>query len=422
VLRHEREGKATTASRESAQARLRDVLRQQRKRGRFRVLTRLRQGRVKPDLRCDSARAKRCRRDRLSPISCKAIGTVEVVREDATGRLDRTLNPSDLDDICSTTPTTLCEQVFESTGGNELLTRLAVWLTGGPFRILLILVVAWILSRYVRRAIARVVRRLVASDGRATLRRLQAIGIDVPERLGREETVQVQARRESRAVSISGVLSSSLRAAIWSIALIMVLGEIGLDIGPIIAGAGIVGLAVGFGAQSLVKDCIAGLFVLLEDQYGVGDVVDLGEAVGTVESVGLRTTVARSVDGTVWHVPHGEVRRVGNKSQLWSTAVVDVDVAYDSDLAGVRAILLRTATELCETEEWSDSVLGEPEVLGIEALGADGITVRTVIKTAPGAQWPLQRALREAFKVAFDHAGIDIPFPQRTLWLRNQEA
>jgi moderate conductance mechanosensitive channel len=143
--------------------------------------------------------------------------------------------------------------------------------------------------------------------------------------------------------------------------------------------------------------------------------------VGTVEAIGLRTTVTRSVDGTVWHVPNGEVRRVGNKSQLWSTAVVDVNVAYESDLAKVRGVLMETAVEVCSSMEWRADVLGDPEVLGIEALGVDGVSIRTVVKTAPGAQWPLQRALREAFKQALDTAGIDIPFPQRTLWLRNHE-
>jgi moderate conductance mechanosensitive channel len=355
-----------------------------------------------------------------SRITRWIVTVVRVKSIDVDTVLDARVEAS-VAEICGTERQYLCSRVFDASDGNESVTRFAVWLGGGPLRILIILVVAFVLSKVMRRVIERVLRRVGAANGRGTIRRLQAIGIDVPERLGRNDDAHIQARRESRAASVSAVLASTLGIAIWTIAVIMILGEIGLDIGPIIAGAGIVGLAVGFGAQSLVKDCIAGLFVLMEDQYGIGDVVDLGEAVGTVEAIGLRTTVTRSVDGTVWHVPNGEVRRVGNKSQLWSTAVVDVNVAYESDLAKVRGVLMETAVEVCSSMEWRADVLGDPEVLGIEALGVDGVSIRTVVKTAPGAQWPLQRALREAFKQALDTAGIDIPFPQRTLWLRNHE-
>ncbi|HSP30366.1 MAG TPA: mechanosensitive ion channel family protein, partial [Ilumatobacteraceae bacterium] len=185
--------------------------------------------------------------------------------------------------------------------------------------------------------------------------------------------------------------------------------------------AGIAGVALGFGAQSLVKDCISGLFMLLEDQYGVGDVVDLDEATGVVEKISLRTTVLRGVDGTVWHVPTGVVSRVGNKSQLWSVALIDVDVAYDCDLAAARAVILDCATQVAESDEWSAVVIEPPQLLGVEALGADGITIRVTIKVEPGAQWGLQRALREALKAALDDAGIEIPFPQRTIWVRRND-
>jgi len=201
----------------------------------------------------------------------------------------------------------------------------------------------------------------------------------------------------------------------------LIIGELGFDLGPFIAGAGIAGVALGFGAQSLVKDCIAGLFMLIEDQYGIGDIVDLGEAIGEVEEVTLRTTVLRGLDGTVWHVPNGEVQRVGNKSQLWSVALVDVDVAYDTDLDHTRELMLATANEVCGSEAWADDVLDEPVVLGVEALGADGITMRMIVTTTPGSQWALQRRLREALKATFDGAGIEIPFPQRMLWLREQD-
>jgi small conductance mechanosensitive channel len=197
-----------------------------------------------------------------------------------------------------------------------------------------------------------------------------------------------------------------------------VLGEIGIQVGPLIASAGIAGVALSFGAQALVKDCIAGLFVLVEDQYGIGDVVDLDEATGVVEEITLRATVLRGLDGTVWHVPNGEVQRVGNMSQLWSVAVVDVDVAYDTDLERARAVITDAATAVCRSADWEEAVLEDPQVLGVEILGADGITLRLTVRTTAGSQWGLQRALRERFKTALDEAGIEIPFPQRTLWMR----
>ncbi len=318
--------------------------------------------------------------------------------------------------------------MFDATNGNETVARIADWLIDRPLSVLLIIVVAWVLTRVVKRALTRLVRRVVAPDRDAVRRRLKAIGVDRPELLiagdpdDADAVARDAARRASRAASISSVLANTAMIAIWTIAFITVLGELGLNLGPMIAGAGIAGVALGFGAQSLVKDFISGLFMLLEDQFGIGDVVDLGEAVGTVEEVALRTTVLRGLDGTVWHVPNGEIRRVGNKSQHWSTAVVDVDVAYDADLAAVRTLVKATAIEVCTSEEWSSDVLDEPDVLGVEMLGADGITVRMVVKTAPGAQWALQRALREALKSAFEAADIEIPFPQRTLWLRNQDS
>ncbi len=339
----------------------------------------------------------------------------------------RQLSDDPLVDACGLEPKLVCEKVFEATDGNETAAGVAGWLIDRPLSILLIVVVAWVLTKIARRVLDRLVRRLVAPDRDAVQRRLKAVGIDRPGILASgnpddlDEQVRAAARRASRAESISSVLSNTAMIAIWTIAFITILGELGINLGPMIAGAGIAGVALGFGAQSLVKDFISGVFMLMEDQYGIGDVVDLGEAVGTVEEVALRTTVLRGVDGTVWHVPNGEIRRVGNKSQHWSTAVVDVDVAYDADLTAVRAIVESTAIAVCTSEKWAGDVLDEPNVLGVETLGADGITMRMIVKTAPGAQWALQRALREALKSAFDDAGVEIPFPQRTLWLRNQE-
>ena len=262
---------------------------------------------------------------------------------------------------------------------------------------------------------ASVVTRVVAPE-RTSTDRLQSLGVELPERARRDRT-----RPRGATVghdSISTVLTSVAIVTIWVITGLTILGIVGIQLGPLLAGAGIAGVALGFGAQSLVKDCIAGLFMLIEDQYGVGDVADLGEATGVVERFSLRVTVLRSVDGTVWHVPNGVVQRVGNRSQLWSVALVDVDVAYDTDLDHARVLLERAATDVCERPEFSEQVLEPPRVLGVEALAADGISIRLTVKVTPGSQWELERALRQHIKQVFDEASIQIPFPQRTVWMR----
>ncbi|MDG0976876.1 MAG: mechanosensitive ion channel family protein [Ilumatobacter sp.] len=322
-----------------------------------------------------------------------------------------------LEEGCGDDPSFICEQVYDLTDGNEDLTQVVDWVLHRPLTILIILAVAWISSRLARRYVFRAVEKFVDSDSSAAARRLRQIGIDLPETISGEEP---DPRRQARAASIANVVGSTLAVLIWTVATILIIGELGFDLGPFIAGAGIAGVALGFGAQGLVKDCIAGLFMLVEDQYGIGDFVDLGEAIGEVEEVTLRVTRLRGLNGTVWHVPNGEVRRVGNTSQLWSVALVDVDVAYDSDLDETRELMLSTTQEVCRSEAWRADVLEDPIVLGVEALGADGITMRMIVKTTPGSQWALQRRLREALKSSFDNAGIEIPFPQRTVWMRGE--
>jgi small conductance mechanosensitive channel len=318
-------------------------------------------------------------------------------------------------EACGDPPGTICEWVFDRTDGNETLAELADWFVNRPLQILIILVAAWLLSKLARRWIRRVVQRIVNPDRELAARQLARLGVRPPPVL---TTQIVDPRRETRALAISGLMGSTAAAAIWSMAVMLAVGRLGLDLGPLIAGAGIAGIAIGFGAQSLVKDWIAGLFMTLEDQYGVGDVVDVGEAAGVVERITLRATVLRGVDGTVWHVPNGQIVRVGNRSQLWSVALLDVTVAYDADLSRARTLLHEVATELCERDEFAPNVLEAPEVLGVESLGVDGVTLRLTVKVSPGTQWNLQRALREAIKMAFDANDVAIPFTQRTVWTR----
>ncbi|SDQ06277.1 mechanosensitive ion channel family protein [Quadrisphaera sp. DSM 44207] len=228
-------------------------------------------------------------------------------------------------------------------------------------------------------------------------------------------------RRAQRARTVGSVLRSTTTAGVTITAVLLVLGVFGVDLGPLIAGAGVLGVALGFGSQTLVKDFLSGLFLILEDQYGVGDVVDLGDAVGSVEAVGLRVTRVRSVDGTVWYVRNGEILRVGNQSQGWARAVLDVNVAYGEDVARVRELLREVAHEFTEDEEWRHLVLEEPEVWGVEALAPGAVVVRLVVKTVPLEQWNVAREMRQRIKARFDAEGVEIPFPQQTVWLRGEQ-
>lgn len=310
--------------------------------------------------------------------------------------------PPDLTDTCGERIGAVCEAVYDATG-NEHAARLADWFIGRPLTVIGIVIVAWILARLARRGVRRLVYRIVATENTAATRALHRVGLDRP---GASIS---DLRREARARSLSTVLSSTFVVLIWVVALILVVGELGINLAPLIASAGIAGVALGFGAQSLVKDCITGTFMLIEDQYGIGDIVDLGEAQGTVERISLRTTVLRSQDGTVWHVPNGQIMRVGNRSQQWSVAVLDVTVGPTADVQTATAVIERTAREVCGSEEHAANVLDDPRLLGVEMVRPDGITLRLLVTTKPGTQFGLQRTLREAITRALADAGVPSP-------------
>jgi moderate conductance mechanosensitive channel len=315
-----------------------------------------------------------------------------------------------LTDACGEKPGAVCEAVWDATN-SEGWAKAADWFIGRPLTILIILVVAWIVSRLARRAVRKAIHRVMESNVNATSWALQRVGV---EPTGPSVT---DPRREGRAAAIATVLASTVTVIVWVIALIMVLGELDVDLAPLIAGAGIAGVALGFGAQSLVKDCITGLFMLIEDQYGIGDDVDLGEAAGTVDRITLRTTVLRGADGTLWHVPNGQVVRVGNRSALWTVAMLDIVVGPGADVELASRIVSETATRVCESDPFAGDVLEAPELLGVESITAEGVTLRLRIKTRPGAQFAIQRTLREAIKDALDAAGVP---PPRLPWAPRQ--
>jgi small-conductance mechanosensitive channel len=293
-----------------------------------------------------------------------------------------------------------CRTVYDITH-NEWLAASADWLVAKPLKILLILAVAFLLRFLAKRIIDRLTRGV---DGKApTL--LRPLKERAPQALGS----LVSERRAQRAKTIGSVLKSIVSFVVYGLAFILVLGELGVNLGPIVASAGIVGIALGFGAQNLVKDFLSGIFMVLEDQYGVGDVVDVGPASGKVEAVGLRVTTVRDVNGTVWYVRNGEILRVGNSSQGFAVAVVDFPVAYGADTDKAIEILGTVAAEVTSTKPISDEVLEPPEVLGVEKVTAEGITIRATVKVRPGRQFTVQRALRVKVMAAFEEEGIQLP-------------
>ncbi len=337
------------------------------------------------------------------------------------------VDPDLLQATCGTDPSFICREVLERTGSRAWADAADI-VFAKPLTIAIVLAVAWLLVGVLRRVIDRFVATLSGQGqpARRIKRRLRHTPI-VAQKLPDSvlETGAVSVRAAARAQTLGHVLRSIATFVVWTIAGLTILGEIGINLGPLIAGAGIAGIALGFGAQSLVKDFLAGIFIIVEDQYGVGDIIDVGDVSGTivkgtVESVSLRSTRLRSVEGTVWHVPNGTILRVGNMSQQWARALLDVSVAFGSDLDLAQAEIKRVADEIWQDPAWAGMVLEEPEVWGIEELAADGVTIRLVVKTQPAEQFRVLRELRIRLKQALDAAGIEIPYPQRTVWVRRE--
>jgi small conductance mechanosensitive channel len=210
------------------------------------------------------------------------------------------------------------------------------------------------------------------------------------------------ARVVQRAQTLGSVLNNFFTWSVVLVAISAVLSELGVAVGALVAGAGILGAAVGFGAQSLVRDLISGLFIVFEDQYGVGDSVDLGQATGIVESVGLRVTQVRDVSGVLWYVRNGEVVRVGNQSQGWSRVVLDIPLAYSAPQDKARAVILTAAQTVSADKTFAKQLMGEPEIWGIELLSGEQVVLRLVQQVSPSAADDLARELRSRIKAALD--------------------
>jgi small-conductance mechanosensitive channel len=262
------------------------------------------------------------------------------------------------------------------------------------------LLLRWLLHRAIDRVVGTALTRAARNESqtprRATRILAQATGLD-------------EERKTQRAATMGAILKSTSTFVIFTLALLTVMATVGLPLGPLLASAGVGGVALGFGAQSLVKDFLSGVFMILEDQYGVGDVIDTGEAIGTVEDVTLRVTRLRDASGVVWYVRNGEIVRIGNRSQGWSTALVDIPVGYSESLDTVLPLIRKVVHDLDESEDWKTRLLEEPVVAGVESMVGGVVTVRIIAKCAPNESFPVSREIRERVKAAFDQAGIRAP-------------
>lgn len=295
----------------------------------------------------------------------------------------------------------LCSWVFDQTQ-IQWLANSSYVIVVKPLRIAAIILFALLIRWLLHRGISR----LTATTSRAAM---PALLKPLREKAGKEkdatENTFIPERRRQRAEAIGSVLRSFVTAVVFGMAALLVMGELGFNLGPLLASASIVGVALGFGAQSLVKDLIAGLFMLLEDQYGVGDSVDLGDAIGVVETVGLRVTTVRDMRGVLWYIRNGEIIRVGNKSQGWAMVVIDIPIGFVNSEEAT-GVLRDAAMALADEPEHATEFLEPPDVVGVEQMTVDGAVIRTIAKTTADGQPIIQRELRRRLTEALETSGI----------------
>lgn len=295
--------------------------------------------------------------------------------------------------------TTQLEEAVEST--NQIMSNLQDFgrqIIGPVISILVIVVVALLLLRLLRTMVQKTIQRVMQRQ-------------DKP---ARELTL--------KANTLASVVESLGRMLIITIATMMILTNLGVQIAPLIASAGIAGVAIGLGAQSLIRDFINGFLILLEDQYSVGDVVDINGNSGTVEALDLRRTSLRAADGTFIIIPNGDIRTVSNMTKDWSRAVIDVDISYEDDVDRVIEILTDLLAGIERDPVLGDSIIAPADILGIQALGPYQVTIRLMVKTRPSEQWRVTRELRRRIVLALRGAGISVPYPQSVTVVRpNQE-
>ena len=270
------------------------------------------------------------------------------------------------------------------------------WVAKSGARVLFLVLLAFAANRFIASVIRNAQREIVDGDD------------------------LLSAERRKRLQTVGGTVQRFSTIVIWSAAALMVLRELDVDITPVLTGAGIIGLAVGFGAQTLVKDIIAGLFVIAEDQVRIGDVVDINGIGGTVEDINLRTIVLRDIEGTLHTVANGEIRTLANRSKDFAYYVIDIGVAYDDDTDRIAEVVSRAATELMQDPAFAPKILAPLEVMGVDAFKASEVTLRFRIKTLPLKQWEVGRELRRRIKKSFDAEKISIPSAKLDVMLTNR--
>ena len=277
------------------------------------------------------------------------------------------------------------------------------WLVTDGLRILVTIVLAALAIAVLHRLIDRVVATMTSKSAR----RLAESG-----RAGRvlaSATGMANERQRQRVETVGSLLRSIVTFVVVTLAVLTIMALLGIPLGPLLASAGVAGVALGIGAQSLVKDFLSGIFMIMEDQYGVGDVIDTGEAIGTVEEVTLRITRLRDANGITWYVRNGEIIRVGNRSQGYSTAIVDMPVSYAESVERVVGVIRDTATAMGQDPDWADKFVEEPQVLGVESIVGMTMTIRTIAQCVPGENFAVQREMRERLKAALDAAEVQAP-------------
>ncbi len=279
----------------------------------------------------------------------------------------------------------------------QLLEYLSKWAFTRGLKILLILVGMWVLIM-----IAKVIGRKI---------------IHISE----DNDPTTENERERRTKTLVQIFNFAVRVLVVSFGGISIIKELGFDIGPVLAGAGIIGLAIGFGSQSLVKDIVSGFFLIMENQIRVGDVVKLGDVTGLVEKITLRIVVLRDIEGVVHAVPNGEIKTVSNMTFGWSRAKLNFSVAYKEDVDRVINILKALGDKMAEDADYKKFILEPPTILGVESLDDSAVNIGMIFKTRPQMQWDVAREFRKRVKNEFDKQGIEIPFPHRTVYLRKTD-
>lgn len=274
----------------------------------------------------------------------------------------------------------------------KFLNGFAPWFFSHGLKIIAIIAAAYLVRRFGRIFIEKLVRKAIIADHFLTK--------------------EAEKKREDTLIK---VFEAALRVLIWLVAILMILSELGINIGPLLAGAGIAGIALGFGAQYIVRDFLAGLFLILENQYRVADVVCLDETCGLVEDINLRMTVLRDLDGKVHHVPNGEIKKATNLSKEFARVNLSLGIAYDSDLEKVIKVVNRVGQELAQDSQWKEYIIKPPQFLRVDDFADSAIMIKILGETKPLKQWDVTGELRKRLKIAFDKAGIEIPFPQRVV-------